>query len=90
MGHAQTVRDIVFWRWMFGLAVVPACLLAWSGTAVRPDEGFLNFALMFYPFCLLLVIVLSLLAMSAWHFAIDAWDFTLRLIGLRDDAPEEF
>ena len=74
---------------MFGLAVVPACLLAWSGTAVRPDEGFLSLALYFYPVCLLLVVVLSFLAMWAWLYAIDAWDFALRLIGLRNEGPEE-
>lgn len=90
MGYAQTVRDIVFWRWMFGLAVVPACLLAWSGTAVGSEQGFLSLALMYYPLCVLLVVVLAFLAMWAWLFAIEAWDFTLRLIGLRDDAPEEF
>lgn len=49
MRYSQAMREIVFWRWIFGLAVVLAYLLAWSGTTVRPDEGFLSLPLNLYP-----------------------------------------
>lgn len=82
------MREIVAWRWIFGLAVFPAALLAWSGADALPDEGLFSRALILYPICVLAVWVLTFVAMWACVLALGTWDFTRRLLGLRGEARE--
>lgn len=79
------MREVVFYRWIFGVALLLAGLLSWSTKS--PDGGFLGLALalvVFYPFALLFVWLAGMFAMWAFYFALDAWDFLLRLLGLRE------
>ena len=85
MRYVTDVREIALWRWVFGLALPLAALLARHVDS--PDAGFLALALSFvgaYPLGLLIVFVLSGIAMWALVLALDARDFLFRLPGLRD------
>ena len=73
------------WRWIFGLAVIPAGTLAWLVDG--PEAGLLVLAASFigaYPLGLLASFTLFFIALVAWVLAHDAWDFMLRLLGLDD------
>lgn len=92
MRYARRVREIVFWRWIFGLALALVALMVWSGFVVisydpslgAPVLAFVLEALIVYGFSVLFVFVLAFLAMIVWDLACNAWDFFLDLIGLGD------
>ncbi len=82
------MREIVLWRWIFGLAFVPAAWLTWFFADAYPDEGIVSQAFSFigvYLISLLVVTVLAGIAMAALDLAFNTWDFMLRLLGLRDE-----
>lgn len=81
------MRQIVFWRWIFGFAFVPAAYWTWSGWGSNGDYGLVSEAagfIVYYLLGLLVVLLLGVVAILAWALACNTWDFILRLLGLRD------
>lgn len=79
------MREIVIYRWIFGLALLLAVFLLWAFRA--QDDGFIGLALAFvvaYPFALLVVSLVTAFAMWAFDFALDAWHLLLCVLGLRE------
>lgn len=79
------MSDLTLWRWVFGLALLPAAGLAWL-TRSLPSGGLLDTALALVTAYLGSLLFTAILAGAALHVragASQAWDFMLRLIGFR-------
>lgn len=80
------MREITLWRWVFGLALAPTAAVAWLLRDVYSDSGVLDLALSLIPAYLVSLLVSALfvgLALSAFSFALNAWDFLRELLGFR-------
>lgn len=79
------MSDLALWRWIFGLALVPAAGLMWLSRSL-PNGGLADLALGFaiaYLGSLLFTALLAGVALAAYTHALEAWDFMLRLLGIR-------
>lgn len=79
------MREIVIYRWIFGLALSLAGLYLWFFKVW--DEGFISVAFLFvliYPLALLMVLLVCCFAFGVFKFVAAAWDFLLALLGLRE------
>ncbi len=76
---------IAFWRATLALAAVMA---AWMAALADGHGGFWQRALDLYGVCLPFAAVFAGLALWAFAVAGDAWDFALRLAGLREDEDD--
>lgn len=78
------MRSIVIHRWIFGLALLVASWQTWF--VIGSDEGFLEklliFVILYIPVLAFSYLVFGI-AWFAWQIALSAWDFLLRLLGLR-------
>ena len=80
------MREITFWRWVFGIALVPAAAWGRLSRDLYPDSGLLDLALSLIPayvVSLFVVALLAGLALAVVDRAMDAWDFLQELLGLR-------
>lgn len=80
------MREISFWRWIWGVAVVPAAAWVWLSRGLYPDAAWLGLPLSLVPAyasSLILVGALALAWLEVADLASGARDFIAELLGLR-------
>ena len=78
------MHSATFWRWTFGLALLPAAGLVWL--VHDPDFSLLSglFGLVLaYAFCILLVGLLTLAWIGVADLARDVWSLIREVLGFR-------
>ena len=80
------VRDITFWRWIYGLALVLTVLVFWFFVEPSDGEPLLGSVALFVLYFLCNLLMLTLLvefALWAYDAVLDFASFMAELLGLR-------
>ena len=81
------MREITVWRWVFGLALVPAALLTVSDLDTAGEAGAVEWIIAFAIACLVGLVLSGLavgIAVWTWLSASRARRFISELLDLRD------